>query len=419
MLTDTACRKAVPGERDQKLADAFGLFLLVRPSGHKSWRYKFRFAGKEKQLVIGSYPATSLKEARQARDSARQMLDAGIDPAAAKQQRKAAASAPVLDSFEAMARVWHKAKAPSLASRYAGQLLDRLEADVFPSIGKHPVRSITPPMVLELVRAIEARGAREMAHRVRMHISDVFVWAIASGLAEQDPAAIIRKALMPTLGKLRPAVLKLPHARSVILSTELLPNIHWATRLASRLLALTAARPGVVGMAERHEFEGLNSEAPIWRIPASKMKLTRERKRDEAFEFVMPLARQSVELVQLAMQASPDSTWLFPAAFNRRKPINPSTLSKHYRDAGLTGRHVPHGWRATFSTIMNELAATEDRERDRAIIDMMLAHMPEGVEAAYNRAAYMPRRRALAQAWADMLLEGLPPASTLVPHLQG
>ena len=145
------------------------------------------------------------------------------------------------------------------------------------------------------------------------------------------------------------------------------------------------------------------------------MKLTRERKKDAAFEFAMPLSRQAVDVVKAAMQASPSRRWLFPGIGDRRKPISDSTLSGHYLDAQLRGKHVPHGGRASFSTIMNERAAVEDRERDRAIIDLMLAHVPEGVEAAYNRAAYMPRRRELAQAWADLLMDGLPPAVELLP----
>jgi hypothetical protein len=414
MLSDAACKKAVAGEKERKLADAGGLYLLVKPSGAKSWKFKFRFGGKEKKLTIGPYPLVTVTEARKARDQAKLQLLQGVDPTIEKRRTKAVRAMAHLDSFERVARAWHAVKAPKLAPRYGRQVLDRLDADVFAAIGAVPIKEITPPMVLEVVRAIEKRGSTEMAHRVRMHISDVFVWAIASGLCEQDPAAVIRKALVPTDGRRRPAATKLTAAQAVLKATEALQDRYWATRLASRLLALTAARPGVVRLAEREEFEDLDGEAPIWRVPAEKMKLTRERKKDAAFEFVMPLSRQAVDVVKAAIKASPNS-WLFPGVGDRRKAISDSTLSGHYLDAKLRGKHVPHGWRASFSTIMNERAAVEDRERDRAIIDLMLAHVPEGVEAAYNRAAYMPRRRELAQAWADLLMEGMPPAEELVP----
>lgn len=416
MLTKLTCENARAEGSARKLADGGGLYLLVKPSGHKSWCLKYRFGGRERKLTIGTFPSVSLKAARAARDAAKLQLSQGIDPSTEKKRRKAVAALAALDSFERVARAWHEKKAPTLAPRYAGQVLDRLQDNVFPKIGALPVRDITPPMVLALIREVESRGAKEMAHRVRMHISDVFVWAIASGLCEQDPAAVIRKALEPTNGKLRPAALKLDQARSVLTKTEQVKDVWWATRLASRLLALTAARPGVVRLAERKEFEGLDGAEPIWRIPADKMKLTRERKRDASFEFVVPLSTQAVATVKAAIAASDSRQWLFPGISGWRKPISDSTLSKHYREAGFAGVHVPHGWRASFSTLMNERAAREDRERDRAIIDLMLAHVPEGVEAAYNRAAYMPRRRELAQAWADMLMQGLPEPETLVPE---
>lgn len=415
MLTDAACKKAKPAEKDRKIPDSGGLFLVVSRSGTKTWRWKYRFHGKEKQLTIGRYPAIGVGQARRARDEARELLGNGIDPSAEKKRQKAANSVAALDTFERVARAWHEERKTTLADRYAQQILDRLEADVFPRIGPLPITSITPPHVLDVIRSIEKRGAREMAHRVRMHISDVFIWGIASGICDQDPAAIIRKALKPTDPKLRPALLKPEQLRGVLQKTEALKDVYWGTRLASRLLALTVARPGVVRLAERSEFADLDGPEPIWRIPAEKMKLTRERKKDASFEFVMPLSRQAVDVIQSAMEMSPSPKWLFPGIGDRRKPISDSTLSGHYLDAGLRGKHVPHGWRASFSTIMNERAAVEDRERDRAIIDLMLAHVPEGVEAAYNRAAYMPRRRELAQAWADLIMKDAPPASTLMP----
>lgn len=413
LLTDTACRNAKPGERDRKISDSGGLYLLVRKSGVKVWNWKYRVGGKEKRLTIGRYPDVKLGEARRKRDEARAELEQGLDPSTEKRRRK---NRMAIDtSFRSVAAAWHTQKAKSLADRYAQQVMDRLEADVFPLIGADPIDEITAPMVLDVIRRIEQRGANEMAHRVRMHMSDVFVWGIASGLCVQDPAAIIRKALAPTNPQLRPAATKLKAARKVIEKTEQVKDIYWATRLASRLLALTAARPGVLRRAERDEFEELEGKQPVWRIPAAKMKLTRERKRDATFEFVIPLAPQAVATVKAAMTASPSPTWLFPGVGDRRKPISDSTLSGHYLDAGLRGQHVPHGWRSSFSTIMNERAAIEDRERDRQIIDLMLAHVPEGVEAAYNRAAYMPRRRELACAWADMLMDGFPPPDTLTP----
>jgi integrase len=427
MLTDAFCRKAKPLPRetpeakgkDRKLADSKGLYLTVRPTGSKIWRFKYRFGGKEKLLVIGPYPEISLIEARDARDKARALLRDGIDPSIDKKQRKAASLAEALDTFEAAARAWHRNRAETLNARYSGQIMSRFEENIFPTLGALPIKAITAPMVLAALRSIEARGAKEMAHRVRGHMSDVFVWAISSGLTETDPAAVVRKALTPTDGKLRPALLALDQARDLLAKTERMQDIYWATHLASRLLALTAARPGVIRRAERSEFEGLGGTEPIWRIPAEKMKLTRERKKDATFEFIIPLAPEAVEVVRAAMQASTSEKWLFPGIGDKRKPISDSTLSKHYREAGFTGLHVPHGWRSTFSTIMNRNAAQAGRKEDREIIDLMLAHIPEGVEAIYNRHLYMQQRRQIAEAWGKMLFEGMQEPWRLIPPALG
>lgn len=399
MLTDTACRKAVPGPKEIKLVDAHGLFLRIQPTGTKSWCWKYRFAGREKRLTLGRYPVVSLREARAARDKARAKLAEGIDPGAELQRRKR--QNVKAENFEAIARAWHDQKKSKLTPRYAKQVLERLERNIFREFGSHPIRSIEPGDVLAALRRIEARGSLTMAREVRTHVSEIFVWAIASGLATNDPAAIIGKALAPSTGGRRPAVLSIEHARKVLAKIEAVPLAHWSTKLASRLIALTAARPGTVRLADRAEFEDLDGPEPIWRIPAAKMKLSAGQKADSAFDFTIPLARQSVEVVKAAIAAGGSSTLLFPA--ENGKPMSDSTISKLYRDAGLRDRHVPHGWRATFSTVMNERAAELDNAGDRAIIDMMLAHVQGGVEIAYNRAAYMPRRRALAQEWADLL----------------
>jgi hypothetical protein len=421
LLTDTACRKAICGEKDRKMFDERGLYLLVRASGSKLWRMKYRYAGKEKTLSIGLYPAVSLSAARLARDKALAQLRDGTNPSAEKQMRKAQAITDEFDNFERVARAWHAVKKKSVTGRYAAAILGRLELHAFPSLGRLPIRSITPPVVLEMIRKIEKRGAHDVAHRVRNHVSEVFVWAIASGLAETDPAAIIQKALVPTDPRLRPAAREVNFARKLLMDVEALPGSHWSTLLASRLLALTAARPGVVRLAERQEFEDLDGAQPIWRIPAEKMKLTKSQKRDITWEFVIPLSRQAVAVVKAAISESPacqsrfGANWLFPGTGSWMKPISDSTLSKVYRLAGYRGVHVPHGWRTTFSTTMNERAALEDQERDRAIIDLMLAHAQQGVEPIYNRALYLPRRHFLAQTWADLLMEGIVEPYLLLP----
>lgn len=411
MLTDVAIRNAQPRSKRYKLSDAHGLYLEVLPTGSRSWRWKYRFAGVEKRLTFGPYPLISIKRARELRDEARAALLGGTDPGA--QRRAARTLVKYGETFEAIARSWHGQKKATLTDRYAEQVLARLEANIFPHLGRLAIREITPPLVLEAIRRIEQRGAATMAHEVRGHVSEVFVWAIAAGLAETDPAAIIRRALAPMPAGRRPALVTLPEARELLAKIEALPRAQPGTKLASRLLALTAVRPGPLRLAEKAEFEDLDGDAPLWRIPAAKMKLSLRNKGDRAFDFVVPLAPAAVAIVKqaMALTGGPASKQrlLFPGV-SRRAPISDSTLSQLYLDAGYRGRHVPHGWRASFSTIMNERAAAAGRPEDRAIIDLMLAHMRDDVEAAYNRAAYMGRRRELACEWAE-LLTGPPTAA--------
>lgn len=411
LLTELQIKNACPQAKRYKLADGGGLYLEVLPSGTRSWRWKYRFGGVEKRLTFGPWPLISAKRARELRDEAKIALLGGTDPGA--RRRSAKAQVRYGDTFEAIARSWHAQKAPTLVPRYAAEVMARLEANAFPYLGRMAIREITPPVVLETLRRIEARGAKTMAHEVRGHLSEVFVWAIAAGLAENDPAAIVRRALAPMTAKRRPALVTVSECRALLEKVDSMPRVWPSTKLASRLLALTASRPGPVRLAERAEFWNLDGEEPVWRIPAAKMKLSARNKRDGTFDFFVPLAPAAVAVVKEALERTggPRSKqrWLFPG-MTRVEPISDVTLSKVYIDAGYRGRHVPHGWRASFSTIMNERAAKAGRPEDRAIIDLMLAHMRDDVEAAYNRAAYMDRRRELACEWAE-LLTGPPPAA--------
>jgi len=403
-LTALACQKAAPRDKPYKLADGKGLYLEVLPTGVKSWRWKYRFGGKEKRLVFGTFPDLKLGEARDLREDAARQLRGGVDPAIRKVQRAAEHVARAGSTFETVARDWYASQAPTWSKRYAKIVIDSLEKDVFPKLGRLPIRDVTTPLVLKVLRPIEQRGAVETAHRVRQRISEVFALAVGSGIADGDPAAIAGKALGKVRKRKFPAARSIEEARAVLHATEAQPG-HPLTKLASRLLALTSVRSAIVRGAVRSEFEDLDGNQPLWRVPAARMKLIQERKNDPSMEFLVPLSHQAVATLEAAMTLA-TGPLIFRTVRNARQPISDSTISKAYREAGLSGRHVPHGWRSTFSTIMNELAESRNRVGDRAIIDLMLAHVPEGVEAAYNRAAYMPRRREIAQEWADLLTDG-------------
>ncbi|MFN3945638.1 MAG: tyrosine-type recombinase/integrase [Allosphingosinicella sp.] len=416
MLTDLKVRKAQPNGADYRLGDAGGLYLFVTKAGAKSWRFKYRFGGKEKRIVFGRYPEVSLAEARDRRDEARKMLREYRDPAVEAQKRRLIAATAAQATFEKVAREWHEMQTPRWVPVHAADVLKSLEAEVFPYLGSVPLREIDAPLVLAVLRKIEKRGALETAKRVRQRMSAVFVHGIATGVCGDDPAARVTKALRPAPKKTRqPAITDLEDLRALLRKVEA-SGATPVTKLASRLLALTAVRPGVLRGIGWGEFEGIDWESahpeeakdPLWRIPSDRMKLVLDRKGDDAFEHLVPLSSQAVEVLSAIWPLTKRLPIVFPSARHLHRPLSENAIGYLYNREGYHGRHVPHGWRAAFSTIMNERAERAGRPGDRAVIDLMLAHIPPNtVEGAYNRAAYMERRREIAQEWADLVTEGL------------
>jgi integrase len=417
MLTEMQVKNAKARERDYKLADSEGLYLYVTAKGHRSWRMKYRFAGKERRLVLGAYPDLGLREARDRKADAKKLLREGRDPgieAAKARVERAVASA---NTFEALARGWYALQRDRWTPVHANDVIGSLEKEVFPWLGKLPVREIDEPLVLSVLRKIEKRGAIETAHRVRQRISAVFVHAIAEGAGTRDPAAVVTRALKPVpRARKRPALLSIEALHDMIRKTEAEPASP-LTKLASRFLALTAQRPGMIRALPWHEIEGVdwqcNAPAPdaLWRVPPARMKLMLDLKHDAGFEHLVPLSSEAVAVLRAAHVLTGRGPLVFPSNRNARVAMSENTLSYFYNRCGYQGRHVPHGWRASFSTIMNEWAERQGNAGDRHVIDLVLAHVPEGIsgsEGAYNRAAYMARRRELLCTWATMLLEPFP-----------
>jgi integrase len=415
VLTDVKLRTAKPSPKPYKLSDGHQLYLLVTPSGSKLWRMNYTYDSKQKTLVIGSYPLIGLAEARAKRDAARKQLLEGRDPNVEKLLKAQAQLASSRNTFEKVARAWFDLRKPQWAKVHAGDVIRSLERDVFPAIGCLPISSIKAPKILELLQAIENRPAIETAKRVRHRISGVFVYAIAAGMVEHDPAGSIGKALKPLPKKRKqPAITDLDGLRKMLRDAED-GFARPVTRLGLRLLALTAVRPGELRHARWDEFENLNGDAPLWRIPAARMKGNIDRKDDTQFSHTIPLTEQCLDVLSALHPLTGSGPLLFPSARQALRPMSENAIGYLLNRSGYHGHHVPHGWRAAFSTVMNEWAKLNGRPDDREVIDLMLAHIPENkVEGAYNRAAYMPRRRELAQAWAELLMMHMPSAATLV-----
>lgn len=370
------------------------------------------FAQVKKRLVLGTYPEMSLAEARAARDDARKLVAAGSDPGVVKKQRAAARLIHAEATFKAIATSWLDDQRPRWNGKHSKNVEEALQRDLYPHFGSLPILEITKPMIVQRLKAIEKRGAVETAKRHRQRIEEIFAHAEALGYEVKNPADV-RKALKPLVRKHWPAITRIDDLRRMLLTVEALPA-HPVSKLASRFIALTAMRPGVVQLLLWSELPEDDAKDPVWIVPAERMKLSLERKQQDAFDHVVPLSRQAMEVLKTLRVLTGHGPLAFPSSRTMRRPISDSTVSKLYRQAGYQGQHVPHGWRSSFSTIMNERAMVADRPGDRVVIDIMLAHMQEGTEPIYNRAAYMPRRREIAQEWADLLLDGLPSPSALL-----
>lgn len=391
-LSNAAVKAARPRSRAYKMFDERGLFLFVTPSGLRSWRLKYRVDGREKLLCLGQWPDLQLVDARDRAEEARGLIGQGVDPSGtAKAVRQ-------IRTFEAVAREWHALQRERWTDRHAADVLDSLVSNVFSDIGTLPISAISAPGVLQVLRDVESRGSIETARRIRQRISAVFAFAIAEGIADNDPAAIVGKALRPAPPSRRqPALVDLAQASKLITDCECAggPPI---VRLASRFLALTAVRIGALIGATWDEFEQLDGAEPIWRIPAARMKLKKARKADVANDHIVPLSAEAVavlhEVRRFELREFEGSAVVFP--------IRPAAIGALYKRAGYHGRHVPHGWRASFSTIMNERFP-----EDRAAIDMALGHAVKGEsesEASYNRAQLLDRRRMIFQRWGSLLI---------------
>ena len=352
MLTDMKARQAKPREKDYKLADSRGLYLFVTRHGFKSWRMKYRFGGKEKRLTFGAYPEVPLAEARDRRDAARKQLREDRDPKVEMLRRRVAAVADHEATFEKVARKWHATHENRWTPVHATDVLRSLERDVFPSLGSLPIREVDVPLILATLRIVEARGSLETAKRIRQRISAVFIQGISEGICVSDPAAVVSRALQPKRKRTRqPAILDIEHLRALLTAAEA-SEASPVTKVASRLLALTAVRPGVLRGATWGEIEGVDwdnpdllvNSAPIWRVPARRMKLVLDRKDDSNFEHLVPLSRQAIQALRAIRPLTARMNYIFPSARHSHRPMSENALGYLYNRVGYHGRHVPHGW---------------------------------------------------------------------------
>ena len=387
-LSTLKIKNAAPRDRNWKLSDEKGLYLLVTPAGSKLWQMKYRHLGKERKLSLGPFPDVGLKEARAKRDEARAMLASGRDPSHERQTAKLAARFAADNTFAAIAEEFiDKRVRDGIADTTKGKtewLLSLLK----PGLGRIPIEEITAPMLLAVLQDVEVSGRRETARRLRSFAGRILNYAIATGRrTNANPAPALHRALSTPITRNHPAIVE-PKALSEHLKAieeyKGYPSTIGALRISPHLFQ----RPGEI---RAMKWEDLNLNAARWTIPAAQMKM---RKPHE-----VPLSRQAIKIINSMVVVAGTSNFVFPAYHNPRIPISENAINQALRRLGYGGIMTAHGFRSTASSLLNESGMWNPDAIERA-----LAHQDgNAVRAVYNRSAYWKDRVEMMQWWSDQL----------------
>jgi len=375
---------AKPANKPFNLADGGGLILQVQPSGGLWWRLRYRFAGKQMMLGLGTYPDTTLKMAREKRDDARRLLAAEppIDPSMVRKAERQAATSP--ETLKAIATEFLEMQTAGAAAT----TLRRLELHVFPYLGEKPIARITAAELLAVLRRVESKEAHDTAHRIRSACGRIWRYAVGSGRAEQDIAAALAGQLAPVNAKNFATITEPKRIGELLRAIDGYSGLH-SVCAALKLAPLVFVRPGELRAAT---WDELDLEEAEWRIPAHRTKLR--------VEHVVPLADQAVAILDdLFPQTGSESGYVFPSVRSRSSCMSDNSLNAALRRMGYSKEQMTaHGFRSMASTRLNELGFPPD------VIEKQLAHAERNkVRSAYNHASYLPQRREMMQFWADYL----------------
>jgi integrase len=387
-LTDLKIRQAKPQEKDYKLTDASGLYLFIKASGSKLWRFKYSFQGKEKLLSFGSYPELKLSEARDLADQTRKHLKQGIDPGALKKLMRATRTGSD-NAFKSIAIEWLAKRTPSWCEKHAIKTRWMLEKNLFPDLGSLPVEQISAADLLMVLDALEKRGAFDTAKRARQVAGQVFRYAIVTQRAKYDPSRDLADALTK-VKKTHFAAITEPKEVGPLLAA--LDGYHGTPTVcaALQLAPLTFVRPGELRKARWSEID---FDQALWSIPGTGMKAGRAH--------IVPLCRQALVILKRMYQLTASSSeFVFPGARSTKRPMSDNAVLAAMRRMGIEKEEMcGHGFRAMARTILDEVL---NYRVDW--IDHQLAHAVKDVNGrAYNRTAHLEGRRQMMQGWADYL----------------
>ncbi|EKR0099332.1 tyrosine-type recombinase/integrase [Salmonella enterica] len=385
-LNDMQIRHAKPEAKAYTLGDGQGLSLLIEPNGSKSWRFRYRFAGKPKMISLGVYPMITLADARSRRDDARKLVAEGKNPSEVRKEQKIALQTESDSAFEKIATEWHQMKSAKWSVGYASDIMEAFQNDIFPYVGTRPVGEIKPLELLNVLRKIEKRGALEKMRKVRQRCSEVFRYAIATGRAEFNPAADLSSALDVHQSNHFPFLKadEIPDFLRVL-------NSYTGSRLvliATKLLMITGVRTIELRAALWSEFDLDNA---IWEIPAERMKMRRSH--------LVPLSTQALDLLNELKIMTGSYRYVFPGRNDPNKPMSEASINQVIKRIGYGGKLTGHGFRHSLSTILHE------QGYESAWIEIQLAHVDKNsIRGTYNHAQYLPQRRLMLQWYSDFII---------------
>jgi len=388
MLNDTRIRSAKPAERDYKLTDFDGLYLLVCKNGSKLWRFAYRFEGKQKQIALGAYPQVTLANARDRREAARKLLADGKDPSVERRLEKIAKAAGGNTFLEVAEEFLDKQRREGRSEATLGKNRWLLEP-AFAAFGDRPIGEVTAPELLHALKKFEQRERYESARRLRAVAGMVFRYAIATGRATRDISVDLRGALVTPKVNHRAAITEPKELGALLRAIEGYSG-QPTTRLALQLSALLFVRPGELRLARWKEID---FDKAIWIVPAATMKMKRPHR--------VPLARQAIVILRELHGMTGQGEFVFPAVDSVRRCMSNNTLNAALRRLGYSKEEVSvSGFRATASTLLNEMGRWNPDA-----IERQLAHMEENdVRRAYMHAAeFWNERVEMMQVWADYL----------------
>lgn len=403
----TVYSNAKPKEKEYTISDGHGLYMVVTPDGSKLWDFRYRFGGRRRKLAIkGGFPAVSVKAAREEAKRLCTIVDRGEDPAdmrkagkeEAERQKEAAflEAAKTATTFQKVAKDWFAVAGPALSELNAINIWRRLEKNIFPYIGNRPISELRARDILAPLHVVVARGAKESARRLQGNCSQIFRFAVQSGVLESDPTRDLRGAL-PKPAEKHFAAFTNPDDVAALMTAVSGYVGDVSTRVALRLGIYTFVRPGNLREAEWSEFQNLdNPDRAEWRIPGEKMKVKTGR------PFIVPLAPQVVKLLDEVRPISGHSRYLFPSVLSKDRPMSNNTVNTAFRRMGYTKEEMTgHGVRAMARTLCHEVLGFAPE-----VIEEQLAHGKAGpLGGAYDRTTHIPERRRLMKEWAGYLDE--------------